>query len=73
MEFISKDKISEELVNSYNEKMTLEFLIKLEENNYKTPFDSLKGWHLLRALKINKPKLNSDYIYLIDQEPLDEN
>ena len=73
MEFISKDKISEELVNSYNEKMTLELLIKLEENNYKTPFDGLKDWHLLRALEINKPKLNSDYIYLIDQEPLDEN
>ena len=45
----------------------------LEEDNYKTPCEGLKDWHLLRALAINRPELTSDYIHLLDQEPFDEN
>ena len=73
MEFVSKTKISEELVNSFDEKMTLELATRLEEDNYTTPFDGLKDWHLMRALAINRPELTSDYIHLLDQEPFDEN
>ena len=73
MKFISENKISEELVNSFDEKMTLELATRLEEDNYKTPFDGLEDWHLLRALAINRPELTSDYIHLLDQEPFDEN
>ena len=73
MEFISENKISEELVNSFNEDMTLELAKRLEEDDYMTPFDGLKDWHLLRALAINRPELTSDYIHLLDQEPFDEN
>ncbi len=73
MEFISDNKISKELVNSFDEKMTLELALRLEEDNYTTPFDGLKDWHLLRALAINRPELTSNYIHLLDQEPFDEN
>jgi len=73
MDFISENKISEELVNSFDEKMTLELATRLEEDNYKTPLDGLKDWHLLRALAINKPELTTYYIHLLDQEPFDEN
>ena len=73
MEFISENKISEELVNSFNEEMTLELAKRLEEDNYSTPFDGLKDWHLLRALAINGPELTTNYIDLLDQEPFDEN
>ena len=73
MEFVSKTRISEELVNSFDEKMTLELATRLEEDNYMTPFDGLKDWHLLRALAINRPELTTDYIHLLDQEPFDEN
>ena len=73
MEFISENKISEELVNSFNEEMTLELAKRLEEDNYSTPFDGLKDWHLLRALAINGPELTTNYIHLLDQEPSDEN
>ncbi len=69
----SDQKISEELVNSFNEKMTYELAQRLEEENYDTPFEGLKDWHLLRALAINRPELTSDYIHLLDQEPFDEN
>ena len=73
MKFTSENKISEELINSFDEKMTLELATRLEEDNYTTPFDGLKDWHLLRALAINRPELTSDYIHLLDQEPFDEN
>ena len=72
-EIMYEKKISEELVNSFNEEMTLKLAKRLEEDNYKTPFDGLKDWHLLRALAINRPELTSDYIHLLDQEPFDEN
>ena len=73
MKFTSENKISKELVNSFDEKMTFELAARLEEDNYTTPFDGLKDWHLLRALAINRPELTSDYIHLLDQEPFDEN
>ena len=73
MGFISENKISEELVNSFTEEMTLELAKRLEDDNYMTPFDGLKDWHLLRALAINRPELISDYVHLLDQEPFDEN
>ena len=66
-------KKSEELVNSFNEEMTLEFHKRLEDDNYTTQFDGLKYWHLLRALAIKKTDFTSDFIHLLDQEPFDEN
>ena len=73
MKSTNHNKISEELVNSFNEEMTFELAKRLEEENYDTPFDGLKDWHLLRALAINRPELTYDYIHLLDQEPFDEN
>lgn len=73
MRFVSKNKISLELVDSFNEEMTFELAKRLEEDNYKTPFDGLNDWHLLRALAINRPELTTNYIHLLDQEPFDEN
>ena len=73
MEFMSEDKISKQLVNSFNEEMTQELARRLEEDNYITPFEGLNDWHLLRALAINRPELTTNYIHLLDQEPFDEN
>ena len=73
MEFISENKISEELGNYFDEKMKLEVATRSERDNYITPFDGLKEWHLLRALAIKRPELTSDYIHLLDKEPFDEN
>ena len=73
MKLTSDNKISEELVNSFNQEMTIELARRLEDDNYATPFDGLKDWHLLRALAINRPELTSDFIHLLDQEPFDEN
>ena len=55
MEFFSANKISEELVNSFDEDMTLELAKSLEEDNSIKPFDNLKKWQLLRAISIKRP------------------
>tara|TARA_A100001388_G_C28549507_1_gene394172 strand:- start:43 stop:264 length:222 start_codon:yes stop_codon:yes gene_type:complete len=73
MEFKTNNKISKELVDSFNEEMTFELAKRLEDDNYLTPFEGLQDWHLLRALAINRPELTSKYIHLLDQEPFDEN
>ena len=73
MKFISKNIISEELVNSLDEEMSLELAKRLEEENYNTPFDGLKDCHLLRTLAINRPEITTNYIHFLDQELFDEN
>ena len=66
MKLISENKISQELVNSFNEEMTLELAKRLEVDNYNTLFDGLKDWHLLRPLAINRPALTTNHIHLLD-------
>ena len=73
MKFMTNNKISAELVNSFNEEMTFRPAKRLEDDNYPTPFDRKKDWHLLRALTINRPELSSDFIHPLDQEHFDEN
>ena len=73
MKFISENQVSEELVNSFDEEMTLELAKRLEEDIYNSTFDSLKDLNLLRALPINRPELNTNYIHLLDKKSFDEN
>ena len=73
MEFISKNKISEDLLKSFNEEMNLGLSKSLEKDIYMKPFDGLKDLLCLRALSIKRPDLKSDYIHLLDQEPINAN
>ena len=73
MKFISKNQISEELVNSFDEEMILELAKRPEEDIYNTTFDGLKDMQLLKALSINRTELTTNYIHLLDKEPFDEN
>lgn len=45
---------------------------RLEEDNYATPFEGLKDWHLLRSLAFQRPELVHPYLYLLDLEAYDE-
>ena len=73
MGFISENKITEKLINSFDEKMTLNLATRLEEDNCAKTFNGLKDLQLLRPLAINSHELTSDYIHLLNQEPFDEN
>jgi len=73
MKFMAEKKISDKLINYFDEKMTLELYKSLEENNHTKLFDALNEWHLLRVLAINISELTSYYLYLLDQEHFYEN
>ena len=73
MKSIIENKISDELVNSFDKEMSLKLAKRLEEDNYNKPFDGLKDSNLLRDLAINKPELTINYIHLNDQKLFDEN
>lgn len=46
--------------------------LRLEEDDYASPFEALKDWHLLRALAFQRPELVEPYLYLLDLEAFDE-
>ena len=74
MEFISKNKISEELLNFFDKKMTPEIILRLEDDSYELPFDDFKNCDLLRpASAISRSKSTFDCIHLVNQELLNEN
>ena len=73
MKLISGNKISKELINSFDEEMSLQLAKRVEKVNYINLSDDLKDLHLLRALANNRPELTTNYIHLLDQEPFDEN
>ena len=68
----SEIKITKEVINKYDDKLTAKLAKRLEEDDYPSPFEGLDDWHLLRALAIHRPELTLDYHHLIDQEPFDE-
>ena len=68
----SNEKITEELLHTFDDESTAQLAERLEGEDYPSPFESLNDWHLLRALAIHRPELTLDYHHLIDQEPFDE-
>ncbi|NJO79223.1 MAG: DUF2555 domain-containing protein [Cyanobacteria bacterium RM1_2_2] len=45
---------------------------RLEQDEYRSPFEGLEDWHLLRALAFQRPELVEPYLYLLDIEAYDE-
>ena len=45
---------------------------RLERDDYNTPFEALKDWHLLRAIAFQRRELVEPYVYLLDIETYDE-
>ena len=64
--------VTPEQLEAFDDATTAELARRLEEDDYRTPFDSLTDWHLLRALAIHRPELTLPYHHLVDQEPFDE-
>lgn len=49
-----------------------ELAARLERDEYKSAFEGLEDWHLLRAIAFQRPELVEPYIHLLDLEPYDE-
>jgi type IV secretory pathway ATPase VirB11/archaellum biosynthesis ATPase len=57
-------------------KMTAEdvatIAIRLEQDEYDSPFAALEDWHLLRAIAFQREELVEPYVHLLDIEAYDE-
>lgn len=59
-------------VSKLTEEDVAELATRLEQDDYNSPFDGLKDWHLLRAIAFQRPELVENYLYLLDLEAFDE-
>ena len=66
------EQIIQARLESFDEESVALLAERLEQDDYATPFEGLKDWHLLRAIAIHRPELTYKYHHLIDQEPFDE-
>ena len=64
MEFLTKNKITEELVISFKKEMPSELSKRLEDDNYVKKFDRLRVSNLLRAHATNAEEITTYYINL---------
>ncbi|MFG3817048.1 DUF2555 domain-containing protein [Limnothrix redekei LRLZ20PSL1] len=64
--------ISQPAVAQMTEEDVAELALRLERDDYATPFEGLRDWHLLRAIAFQRPELVEPYIYLLDLEAYDE-
>ena len=64
--------ITPESLDAFDDDKMALLAQRLEDDDYPSPFDGLKDWHLLRALAIHRPELTGPYVHLVDQEPFDE-
>ncbi|WP_216902265.1 DUF2555 domain-containing protein [Synechococcus sp. CCY 9618] len=68
----SSPSITPEQLAAFDEQTIAELALRLEDDDYPSPFAGLADWHLLRALAIHRPDLARPYVHLVDQEPFDE-
>ena len=66
MQFTYYNKIDKKPLHSFCEKVTFELPKRLGEKNYATSFNVLRNWNLVRTSAINRYKLTSHYIHLIE-------
>ncbi|OLP18151.1 hypothetical protein BST81_14130 [Leptolyngbya sp. 'hensonii'] len=63
---------SEQEVSQLTAEDVKQMATRLEEDNYTSPFECLRDWHLLRAVAFQRPELVEPYLHLLDLEVYDE-
>jgi uncharacterized protein (DUF849 family) len=63
---------TEQDVDRMTEAEVAKLAKRLEQDDYKTPFEGLEDWHLLRAIAFRRPEMVEPYLFLLDMEAYDE-
>jgi uncharacterized protein (DUF849 family) len=63
---------TEQDVDRITESEVANLAKRLEQDDYKTPFEGLEDWHLLRAIAFRRPEMVEPYLFLLDMEAYDE-
>ncbi|MGB3612806.1 MAG: DUF2555 domain-containing protein [Elainellaceae cyanobacterium] len=64
--------ISKQEIDNITEIDIAELAMRLEQDEYTSPFDGLQDWHLLRAIAFQRPDMVETYMHLLDLEAYDE-
>ncbi|MGF1512074.1 MAG: DUF2555 domain-containing protein [Elainellaceae cyanobacterium] len=64
--------ISQHDIENITERDIDQLAMRLEQDEYSSPFDGLQDWHLLRAIAFQRPDMVETYMHLLDLEAYDE-
>lgn len=59
-------------ISAMTAERVAELAARLEADDYRSPFEGLQDWHLLRAIAFQRPELVEPYWHLLDVEAYDE-
>ncbi|MEL6501351.1 MAG: DUF2555 domain-containing protein [Cyanobacteria bacterium J06607_15] len=65
-------KLTRQDIIGITEEEVATIALRLEQDEYETPFAALEDWHLLRAIAFQREELVQPYIHLLDIEAYDE-
>lgn len=63
---------SQKEIAAVTEEQVANLAERLEQDDYSSPFEALRDWHLLRAIAFQREDLAAPYLYLLDIEAYDE-
>jgi len=64
--------LSEQQIAALSSEEVAQLAKRLEMDDYNSPFEGLRDWHLLRAIAFQRQELAEPYLYLLDIEAYDE-
>jgi hypothetical protein len=64
--------LSEQQIAALTAEEVAQLAKRLEMDDYNSPFEGLRDWHLLRAIAFQRQELAEPYLYLLDIEAYDE-
>ncbi|MEM6613305.1 MAG: DUF2555 domain-containing protein [Cyanobacteria bacterium P01_C01_bin.72] len=65
-------KLTKQDIIGITEEEVATIALRLEQDEYETPFAALEDWHLLRAIAFQREELVQPYVHLLDIEAYDE-
>ena len=65
-------KLTKQDIIGITEEEVATIALRLEQDEYDTPFAALEDWHLLRAIAFQREELAQPYVHLLDIEAYDE-
>ena len=65
-------KLTKQDIIGITEEEVATIALRLEQDEYDTPFAALEDWHLLRAIAFQREELVQPYVHLLDIEAYDE-
>ena len=64
--------LTEKDISTLTEQDLIDLVVRLDQDDYNNPFESLEDWHILRTILFQRQDLAEPYLHLLDIEAYDE-